>query len=245
VRKNLLTAFTASLSDYRLLHPFLVWEEAIRHWAWVQVEQHGPIWLFLLLFLSGAGLPLPEDVPLIAAGVSIAKGGMSWMVAGPVAWVAMMLGDTMLYVLGYIFGYRVVHLPIIGRHVSEAHLKKCEKWFYRWGLWAVGIGRMFAGIRSAIVVTAGTMRFRYDKLILADSVAAIISGGGFMILGYWAGQHSGQVRPFVEHYRNIFMLVAMSAGLTLAIVLWLKNKRKCAAKLAETRQEVAHASKPI
>jgi membrane protein DedA with SNARE-associated domain len=216
----------ASIADYQAVHQIVVWEEQMRHWAWHRVEDNGPVWLFLLLFLSGAGLPLPEDVPLVAAGVSVARGNMSWTVAATVAWLAMMCGDTSLYILGYIFGYRILHIPLIGRHISEARLKRCERWFDRWGIWAVAIGRMFAGIRTAIVVTAGTMRFNYGKLILADGAAAIVSGGAFLILGYWAGSHIRDVRPLVEHYRNLFSLIALAAAIALIPILRWRARRK-------------------
>ncbi|HUB24762.1 MAG TPA: DedA family protein [Tepidisphaeraceae bacterium] len=216
----------ASIADYQVVNQVMVWEEAMRHWAWHHVEENGPVWLFLLLFLSGAGLPLPEDVPLVAAGVSVARGHMSWAVACSVAWVAMMCGDTSLYVLGYIFGYRILHIPVLGRHISEKRLKQCECWFDRWGIWAVALGRMFAGIRTAIVVTAGTMRFNYGKLILADGAAAVVSGGAFLILGYWAGSHLRDIRPLVEHYRNLFSLIALAAAIALIPILRLRARRK-------------------
>jgi len=221
------------------------WQEALGKMAWHWVEAHGYIAIFSLLFFSGLGLPLPEDVPLIAAGVSIARGGLTWAIAAPVAWVAMMFGDSALYIIGYIFGWRVVHLPVIGRHVSAKRLDRCKSWFDRWGVWAVGIGRMFAGIRTAMVVTAGTMRFNYGKLLLADGLAAIISGGGFMILGYWAGTHARPLRPLIEEYRRLFGLIALAAAVLLVLVLWWQSRKKSAALAKIKLDEVAHPVEPM
>jgi membrane protein DedA with SNARE-associated domain len=204
------------------------WQTELGRYGWHLVVSHGYIAIFALLFLSGVGLPLPEDVPLIAAGVCVSRGGMTWALAGPVAWVAMMLGDSALYLIGYVFGFRVVHLPVIGRHISPALLKKCEGWFARWGVWAVGIGRMFAGIRTAIVVTAGTMRFPYGKLLAADGLAAIISGGAFMGLGFFAGRHAGESRDLIDKYRIYISLTALVAALLLMLVLWMRSRRRAA-----------------
>jgi membrane protein DedA with SNARE-associated domain len=207
---------------------FFAWEEALSRFARHWIEAHGYFAMAALLFASGAGLPLPEDVPLIAAGVCVARGTMTWALAASVAWVAMMFGDTSLYILGFILGWRVVHLPMIGRHVTEKRLKRCQDWFNRWGIWAVGIGRMVAGVRSAMVVAAGTMRFNYFKLLMADGLAAIGSGGMFMYLGYWAGKHSGKIGPIVEHYRRILSLSTAVLALTLAIILWVRTRRRVA-----------------
>jgi membrane protein DedA with SNARE-associated domain len=207
----------------------LQWQQDLAEHGWHWVESHGYVALFALLFASGMGLPVPEDVPIIAAGVQIARGAMTWYIAGPVAWVAMICGDTALYIIGFIVGLEVVRLPVIGCHISEKRLGWCRKWFDRWGVWAIGIGRMFAGIRSAMVVAAGTMRFNYLKLLAADGIAATISGGAFMLLGYWAGLHSGPVKPFIEKYRDVFTYVALAAALVLIIVLWIRAKRKAEA----------------
>lgn len=202
------------------------WQRHLAEHGWHWVEAHGYVAMFALLFASGIGLPLPEDVPIIAAGVQIARGAMKWYIAGPVAWVAMMCGDTALYIIGYILGLEVVRLPVIGRHVTEKRLGKCRNWFNRWGIWAIGIGRMFAGIRSAMVVAAGTMRFNYLKFLSADGIAASISGGAFMLLGYWAGRHSGPIGPFIEKYRDGFTVVALTAAAALIITLWIRSRRK-------------------
>jgi len=221
------------------------WQHELGMYAWHAVEAHGYIAIFLLLFLSGVGLPLPEDVPLIAAGVAIARRGMIWSIAGPVAWVAMMLGDSALYVIGYALGRRVIHLPIIGKHVSEIRLKRCERWFDQWGIWAVGIGRMFAGIRTAIVVTAGTMRFHYFKLLMADGCAAIISGGAFMILGYWAALHAQRASEIVEPYSLDLKFIALGACLVLIVVLWWRSRAKRASlAMAAKVDQVAHPIEP-
>ncbi len=221
------------------------WQKQLGSYAWHSVEDHGYIAIFALLFLSGVGLPLPEDVPLIAAGVAIARRGMTWWLAGPVAWVAMMLGDSALYIIGYSFGRKVLHLPIIGRHLSENRLKRCEDWFERWGIWAVGIGRMFAGIRTAIVITAGTTRFHYLKLLMADGVAAILSGGVFMYLGYWAALHAAKASEVVEPYSEILKLVALGACVALIIVLWWRSRNKPpVVPIAPKPGEVAHPVEP-
>jgi len=221
------------------------WQAELGRYAWRAVEAHGYVAIFLLLFLSGVGLPLPEDVPLIAAGVAIARRGMIWSIAGPVAWFAMMLGDSALYVFGYALGRKVMHLPILGKHLSEIRLKRCERWFDHWGIWAVGIGRMFAGIRTAIVVTAGTMRFHYLKLLLADGVAAIVSGGAFMILGYFAATHAEQAIDLVEPYSLVLKYIALGGCLVLIVVLWWRSRaRRASLARAAKVDQVAQPIEP-
>src|SRR5690242_1100290 len=73
--------------------------------------------LFGLLFACGLGLPLPEDIPLMAAGVLIANGKMHVAVAAVAAWCGIIGGDIVLYHLGKKFGLEITRVPFVGKHV--------------------------------------------------------------------------------------------------------------------------------
>ena len=201
----------------------------VHHW----LQSGGYVALFGLLFACGLGLPLPEDVPLITAGVFIAHGHMHLALAAPLAWCGIIGGDCVLYYLGYKLGWKITHLPVIGAHVSEVKLKRVERWFDAYGIWAVGIGRMFAGVCGAMVIVAGTMRFNFGKFLLADGLAAVVSGGiFFMSLGYWGGKHSGKMKETVEKFREYFIAAAAVAAVGLIVFFWLKSRKKTPGQLA-------------
>ena len=77
--------------------------------------------------------------------------------------------------------------------MTREGIVKAEVLFDRWGIWVVAIGRMFAGVRGAMVVAAGATRFNFTKFVVADGLAALVSGGLFMGLGYWAGIKLGNI----------------------------------------------------
>src|SRR5436305_14552790 len=93
------------------------------------LQSGGYLLLFGFLFLCGMGLPIPEDIPLIASGVLISQGLFHiWLVA-PIAWLGIIGGDCILYILGYKLGPQVTKLPLIGHHVTVERLKKVERYF--------------------------------------------------------------------------------------------------------------------
>src|SRR5215212_2761871 len=145
--------------------------------------------LFGMLFLCGLGLPVPEDVPLIVSGVLIGSGKMHLAIAAPLAWAGIIGGDCVLYYLGRRYGLNITRVPFVGKHVTKARIERAEKFFERWGIWVVAIGRLFAGIRGAMVVAAGTIRFNFIKFIIADGLAALVSGGLFVWLGMKFGEN--------------------------------------------------------
>jgi membrane protein DedA with SNARE-associated domain len=192
----------------------------------------GYILLFGLLVACGMGLPLPEDIPLIAAGALIAKGTFSWPVAAAVGWSGIMVGDLVLYHIGVAFGRGVTRLPLIGKHVTAQRLDDMEAKFQRYGIAVVAIGRLFAYIRGAMVVVAGIIRYPLVPFMMADGVAALVSGGMFMYLGYYLGNRLDD--EVILRFKHWFWTgVGCVAIACLVWFLWRSRRARLAAERAE------------
>jgi membrane protein DedA with SNARE-associated domain len=188
--------------------------------AWLSAG--GYVMLFTLLFACGLGLPLPEDIPLIIAGALIANGQMTWPIAGACAWCGIIGGDCVLYYLSRKYGMNVTKAPLIGKHVTRERIEKVEAMFERYGVGVVAICRLFAGIRGAMVIAAGVVRFNFIKFVVADGLAALVSGGLFMLFGWWVGQKL--TKELVHEFKELF--IAGAAVLALGFVLWIVWKRR-------------------
>src|SRR5258707_15305073 len=165
----------------------------------------GYLVLFGLLFSCGLGMPLPEDIPLLVAGMLVGAGKMHLLIVAICAWCGIIGGDCVLYYMGHRFGLNITKVPFIGKHVTKDRIVQAERLFAKYGVWVVGVGRLFAGIRGAMVVAAGTIRFNVVRFLIADGLGAIVSGGLFMALGYWAGKKLGdleELRKKIQHYEH-------------------------------------------
>ena len=89
----------------------------------------------------------------------------------------------------------------------------------------VAIGRLFMGIRGAMVITAGTSRFKFIKFIIADGLAAVFSGGIFMLLGYWGGTYGGDIAQRVREFRYSMWAGAGVLAIFLAIYFFHRDRR--------------------
>jgi membrane protein DedA with SNARE-associated domain len=180
--------------------------------------------LFGLLFACGLGLPLPEDFPLIAAGAMVANGKMSLLPTAIIAWVGIIGGDCMLYTLGKKFGLEVTRLPLVGKHLTKARIQRVELLFHQYGVGVVFLGRMLAGIRGAMVVAAGAIRYHFLTFIIADGLGAIVSGGFFLAVGIWLGKNLTVER--IKHFEFFFILAGVvCVGLFIAWIYWRKLHR--------------------
>jgi membrane protein DedA with SNARE-associated domain len=186
--------------------------------------------LFGLLFSCGLGVPIPEDIPLLVAGALVGSGHMSIAPAALLAWLGIIGGDCVLYYLGHHFGLNITKLPLIGKHVTLTRIKRAELLFQKYGTAVVAVGRLFAGIRGAMVVAAGTIRFSFLKFLIADGAAAVVSGGLFIFLGFKFGQNLKSVAHAI--HRNATFLLIILVIATIVFVLWkIRAAKKHAAEL--------------
>jgi len=182
----------------------------------------GALTSFTLLFSCGLGLPLPEDVPLILSGALLCHSVRTWIICGTLNWLGIMGGDICLYWISRSIGLRVTQLPLIRNHVTIERIEKVRDWFETYGIAVVGIGRLVAGIRGAMVITAGATKYNFTKFIIADGFAAMVSGGIFMVLGWWVGDHinDATIHRFKEWFIGGAILLAV------AVVLYFVWKRR-------------------
>lgn len=82
-----------------------------------------------VLTVCGLGVPIPEDVSLIAAGILASMNNISLTGALLAGFVGVMIGDTILYVAGRKFGRRVFTLPLFRRIFTPERIALAEKRF--------------------------------------------------------------------------------------------------------------------
>jgi membrane protein DedA with SNARE-associated domain len=183
------------------------------------IEVGGPVVIFALLFACGLGLPLPEDVPLIIGGFFVAQHKMHPVPVCILAWCGIIGGDCVLYHLGKRYGLNVTRLPFVGKHLTKERILKAERLFDRYGIWVVAIGRLVAFVRGAMVVAAGAIRFNFIKFVIADGLAALVSGGLFIWLGYFLGRKLGSVEEIHRKIKPVEHWVI--AGILLAVAIFV------------------------
>jgi membrane protein DedA with SNARE-associated domain len=210
----------------------LVKPEQVQAW----VAHGGYVVLFFLLFSCGLGVPIPEDIPLLAAGILIGTGKMNLFIAALVAWCGIIGGDCVLYHIGKRFGLEITRVPFIGRHLTKARIERAERLFDKYGVLVVGVGRMFAGIRGAMVVAAGTIRYRFVTFIIADSLGAVVSGGLFLTFGYLLGNNIDTLEQKIKGIEGWVALGAAVGFVLFTAFLWWRHKRNIAADIAQDRK---------
>lgn len=215
--------------------------ETVQRWF----QTGGYFILFGLLFACGLGFPLPEDVPLLLGGYFVALGKMDIVLVSIIAWCGIIGGDCMLYWLSRRYGMNITKVKMIGTHVTKERILWAEGKFEKYGIWVVAICRMVAGIRGAMVIAAGVLRYNFLKFIIADGLAAIVSGGFFVYLGWLAGKYLGTVSEMREKIKSYEYYVVLGVLLVIALivlyVVWRRRKHMTLSEAAVNKVEtIAH-----
>lgn len=179
--------------------------------GWMQNAFY-PVLLFVLIAAS-LGVPIPEDVPLLAAGVILSHQpeAASWSGTLAVSLLGIMSGDVILYTLGGIWGPDVYRHRWVNRLITPARLHQMTAKFNRYGIWMCFFGRFFMGIRAAMCITAGVTRLPFWKFLLADLAGALLSIPLLVWLGYWFAGMIPTVKAYVHLVQWILLALALVA----------------------------------
>jgi membrane protein DedA with SNARE-associated domain len=144
----------------------------------------GYLGIALLLLLGGLGLPVPEEAPIVVAAVLSKGGKMWWPAALASCFAGVLLGDFVVYLLGFIYGEKVMSLPLTRKLLSPAREVQIKGYFHRHGFKILVLGRFAVGFRTAAYLTAGILKLPPLKLLLIDVFAALLSTLSIFALGY-------------------------------------------------------------
>ncbi len=203
----------------------------------LQFDHISYLGIIVVLVLTGSGLPLPEEVPIIAAGVASSVGTLDPWLAFASCLVGALMGDAVLYAIGYHFGRSLVVLHPRFAHLLHAeHEAKIEEMIRRHGLKVFFLARFMVGIRAPVYFTAGVLRMSFRRFLLIDAFCATSVVGLFFGLSYAYGEHvTGWIR---DSEIGLTVLAAVAATGLLCFFLWRRYRRR---QHAEPQSELSEA----
>jgi membrane protein DedA with SNARE-associated domain len=184
----------------------------------------------LVLILTGSGLPVPEEVPIIAAGILSAppNATLDPVIAFACCLFGAIVGDSVMYWIGYHFGHAVLRdHPWYARWITPKREAHIEDMFRQHGLKVFFIARFLVGLRSPVYLTAGILRVSFKRFFLIDLICATAVVGTFFGLTYFFGTH------IMQWFHRAQLLATLGAVIALSVVavyLWRRYRRKYCSK---------------
>lgn len=185
--------------------------------------------IFGVLLACGFGLPIPEDITLIAAGILAGTGKISVFGAYIVGFGGVLIGDSILFGIGRKYGRKAFTWPVFRKIFTPKVIAKAEEKIQANAKKICFIARFLPGLRAPIYLTAGVMRVPPTTFIIQDGFAALISVPVWIYLGQWAGSNMElAIQKAKEFHIYLFIGIGLLLAFWIGKYYWNKKKNQAA-----------------
>lgn len=161
----------------------------------VELTRSVPVWAVYLIACAVvysetavliAGLIMPSEALLLAAGVAAAVGPANIGLLIVVVCVCAVAGDLTGYWFGRAGGHRLKD-SALGRKFGEHRWEQAQQRLESSGMIVVGTGRWVGYVRTLVPRVAGMTRMRFVRFGMADVIGAASWVTTVLLAGYFAG----------------------------------------------------------
>jgi membrane protein DedA with SNARE-associated domain len=180
------------------------------------ISSAGLAGVFVLMILESACIPIPSEAIMLFAGFSVSKGDLTLVGVVAAGVLGNVVGSLIAYAVGY---YGRVELLERNRliHVSQSQLERADRWFDRYGSWAVFFSRMIPIVRTFISLPAGIARMPVGRFTLLTFLGSIPWVTALALIGREVGANWDQWKNNL-HYLDYAVAAAIIAGVVYLII---------------------------
>jgi len=192
--------------------------------------------IVLVLVLTGMGLPVPEEVPIVLSGWAAANGQLNPWLALAACLVGALLGDCVLYAIGYHFGHNLLREHrLLARFLKVEREERVERMIQQHGLKVFFLARFLMGLRSSVYLAAGVLRMPLRRFLAIDAFCATVVIGLFYGLSY---RYSKEVEKLFVWIRGAEMTatVLVVVGIAVLIFLYWRHRHRRRERIRQWRQ---------
>ncbi len=190
--------------------------------------------IFAVLLLGSLGVPIPEEMSVIAAAVLSHAGIVRWWLALPICFLGVLSGDMVLYGAGRYWSERVLNWKLVRLIMPPAREQWLKAAYRRHALKTVVTARHLAGLRAAAFLTAGAARVPFWKFVVADAGAAMFGVPLLFGLAYFFTVEIKAIMVNV-HRAGRWLGLASLLGLAAMLVVGLWRWYRLAAEKSPER----------
>src|SRR5438128_10962929 len=177
--------------------------------------------LFLILVGGGVGLPIPEDLTLLGAGVLANRRILRLRDVIAVGFAGVVAADWIIYLAGRRYGPGFVAHPWLARLFGAVRMDAVRQAVERHGARAVLFARFMLGFRIATFLAAGTFGVSAPRFAVAEAAGSAIFVPAMATLGFLFSDRAERVARnagVVQHWLVLAGLAGL--GRYLALRAW-------------------------
>ena len=184
--------------------------------------------LVALVLLEALGMPVPAALALLVAGGASGRGSLHFTLAAACALLALMLGDTLMFLIGRHTGWWLLTQLCRLTLNPETCIVRSTASFYRRGRAVLLFAKFVPGINSMAPPLAGSMNMRFLQFLGLDFIGASLYAGTYLSLGFLFSDALETVTRNYTRFSRVlgWVLIAAVAGYVgFQIWRWIKTRR--------------------
>jgi membrane protein DedA with SNARE-associated domain len=190
--------------------------------------------LIIATLLGGAfGLPFPEDLSLIIAGILVASDNAELWIMAVTCYLGIVVGDIIIYRLGWMTGPRIFRKRWVKKYLTSSKLQGLRANLERKTFVTIFIARHLFYLRTITFLVCGAVRVSFARFLIADAIAALITTPLMLGIGYLFGQHFDHIVAAIKQIKLILVL----AGVGVAVYLYFRFRSKVEGTTEEGEDE--------
>ena len=194
--------------------------------ALTELINQNPTWAGLIVFLIAmleslaiVGVIVPGVAIMFAVGALISNGTLD--LVSTVLWAAAgaSIGDGLSFALGKHYDQRIYNLNWFKNNPTV--LEKGHRFFEKYGVFSILIGRFVGPIRAVIPLVAGILDMSLKKYIPINIIASLLWAPAYLLPGFFFEKLTELIPPNILNKWPLLLAVALCTWVFYAI----RNKR--------------------
>ncbi len=181
--------------------------------------------LFLALLAGSVGVPIPEEVAIIAGGVLAHEEVVRWWLALPVCIVGVLSGDIILYWAGHHWGLHVLAWRPVRYVLTIERAQRLLDAYRQHGAKIVAVARHVAGLRAPAFLMAGTARIPFGKFLAIDGASALVGVSFSFGIAYFLTDHLKEIMGNVHRVGRWIAVIAIVVGIATLLIIVRRKSR--------------------
>jgi len=194
----------------------------IAQWIIHLISYAGYWGIILAMTIESACIPLPSEIIMPFSGYLVTTGRFNlWMVSLAGA-LGCLVGSTVAYWVG-VWGGR----PFLSRYgkyilISHKDLDTADRWFSKYGDWAIFFSRLLPIIRTFISLPAGIARMNFTRFAIYTFVGSLPWCFALAYIGKILGENWDKIKIY---FQRADLLIAILFLVAIALFIYRHIKK--------------------
>jgi len=199
--------------------------EPVGAWVIDLISRLGYLGIIIAMGIESACIPLPSEIIMPFSGYLVFAGRFSLWGVSVAGAFGCVVGSVVAYFAG-IWGGRPFILRY-GRYVliSHKHLATADRWFERYGDWAIFFSRLLPVIRTFISLPAGIARMNFVKFTIYTFLGSLPWCFALAWVGKVLGENWMSIRGYF-HQADIVIIILIVAAIAYFLYRHFKPDEK-------------------